>query len=81
MGSINLIHMRRLQLLGDSAMWLAIVVVLSFVLGILALVGLLALVRELIVERSHETHATDDERGTGIGDVGHASGRRCVTTP
>ena len=81
MGSINLIAMRKLQLLGDTAMWLVIVGVLSLVLGILALVGLLALARELIFERSHEAHSTDDEGTTGTGNVGRASEGRCVTTP
>jgi len=46
--------MRKLQLLGDSVVWLVIVAVLSLGLGILALVGLLALARELIFERSDE---------------------------
>jgi hypothetical protein len=72
--------MRKLQLLGDSAMWLAIVGVLSVGLGILALVGLLALARELIVERSHEADSTDDEGTADTGDAGRASERRCVMT-
>ena len=80
LGSINLISMRKLQLLGDSAMWLVIVAVLGLGLVILALVGLLALARELIVERSHE--ADSEEGGTpGTAAVGRAAGRGCVTTP
>jgi hypothetical protein len=73
--------MRKLQLLGDSAMWLVMVAVLSLGLGILALVGLLALARELMVERSHEASSTDEESTTGTGDVGRASGRGYVMTP
>jgi hypothetical protein len=72
--------MRKLQLLGDSAMWLVIAGVLSLCLIILVLVGLLAIVRELIGERSHETNSMDDEAtgtGTGTGEVGRASGQRC----
>jgi hypothetical protein len=80
-GSINLIAMRKLQLLGDWAMWLVIVGVLSFVFGILALVGLVALVRELIVERHHDAHPTEDERAAGTGDIVRPSSRRYVTTP
>jgi hypothetical protein len=81
MSSINLVGMRKLQLLGDSAMWLVIVGVLSLGLGILALVGLLVLARELIVERCHGADSTEDEGTTGAGDVGHASGRRCLMKP
>jgi hypothetical protein len=80
MGSINLLFVRKLQLLGDSAMWLVIAGVLSLGLGILALVGLLALVRELFFERFHEASSTYDEGSVSTGDVGRASGRRCVTT-
>jgi hypothetical protein len=72
--------MRKLQPLGDSAMWLVIVGVLSLGLGILALVGLLVLVRELILERFHEANSTDGEGTPGTGDAGRASGRRCVMT-
>jgi hypothetical protein len=69
--------MRKLQQLGDSAMWLVIVAVLSLGLGILALVGLLALAREFIVERTHEADSTEEE---GTRDIGRASGPRCVMT-
>ena len=71
--------MRKLQLLGDSAMWLVIVGVLSLCLGTLALVGLLVLIRELIFERFHEASPTDDEGTPGTGDA-RDSGRRCVMT-
>ena len=81
MGGINLIAMRKLQLLGDSVMGLVIVGVLSLALGILTLVWLLALAREFIVDRSFEADSTDDEGTAGTGDVGRASGRRCVMTP
>jgi hypothetical protein len=80
MGGISLIAMRKLQQLGDSAMWLVIIGVLSFGLGILALVGLLALVKELIVELAHEADSTDEEGTPGKGDVGRVSGQRCVMT-
>jgi hypothetical protein len=73
--------MRKLQLLGDSAMWLVIAGVLSLGLAILALVGLLALARELIFERFHEANSTDDEGNAGTAGVGRASGRRCTMTP
>ena len=61
-------------------MWLVIVGVLSLGLGILALVGLLALARELFFERSHDDNPVDDEGTTGTGDVGRAPGRRCAMT-
>ena len=61
-------------------MWLVIVGVLSLGLGILALVGLLALARELIFDRSHDADPEDHEGTTGAGDGGRASGRRCAMT-
>ena len=67
--------MRKLQLLGDSTMGLVIVGVLTFGLGVLALVGLLALIREFVFECCHETTSTDDD-GT---DEVRASGRRVTT--
>jgi hypothetical protein len=69
--------MRKLQLLGDSAMWLVIVGVLSLGFVFLALVGLLTLARELIFECSHEANP-DDKGTTGAGDVARAYGRRRV---
>jgi hypothetical protein len=72
--------MRKLQQLGDSAMWLVIVGVLSLGLGILALVGLLALARELIVERAHEADSTEEEAIRGTRNVGRVSGRRYAMT-
>jgi hypothetical protein len=62
-------------------MRLVIVGVLSLGLGILALVWLLALARELIVDRSFEADSREDEGTTGTGDAGRASERRCVTAP
>ena len=79
MGSITLVSMRKLQQLGDWAMWLVIVGLLSLGFGILALVGLLALARALVFERWHEANTTDDEGATSTGDVGRASGH-CVIT-
>jgi hypothetical protein len=71
--------MRKLQLLGDSTMGLVIAGVLTFGLGVLALVGLLALIRELVFECCHETTSTDDDGTAGTDEV-RASGRQCVTT-
>jgi hypothetical protein len=81
MGSINLGYMRKLQLFGDSAMWLVVAGVLSLGFVILAVVWLLALVRELFVERVQEADSMLDEGAAGNGDVGRASERRCVMTP
>jgi hypothetical protein len=81
MGSINLINMRKLQLLGDSVMWLVIAGVLSLGFVILAVVWLLALIRELFVERALEADSTPDEGAAGTADVDGASERRCVMTP
>jgi hypothetical protein len=61
-------------------MWLVIVGVLSLVLGILALVGLLVVARELIFERPFEANSMDDESTKGQCDGGRSSGRRCATT-
>ena len=73
--------MRKLQLLGDLVVWLVIVGVLSLGVGILALVGLLAIAREMIFERSDGTDSTSDERASGTGDVGRGSRRQYVMTP
>jgi hypothetical protein len=61
-------------------MWLVIVGVLSLALGILALIGLLAVARALIFERPFEVNSTDDEGATGKCDDARASARRCATT-
>jgi hypothetical protein len=60
-------------------MWLVIVGVLSLGLGILALVGLLAVARELIFEKPFEANSMDDGGAKGKCDGGRASGRRCAT--
>jgi hypothetical protein len=49
-GGINLLAMRKLQLLGDLAMRLVFAGVLSLGLVIFALLGLLAVARALILE-------------------------------
>jgi hypothetical protein len=58
-------------------MWLVIVGVLSLGLGILALIGLLVVARELIFERLFEANSVDDEATKG--DGGRASGRCAMT--
>jgi hypothetical protein len=73
--------MRKLQLLGDSAMWLVIAGVLSLGFVVLAVVWLLALVRELFVERADEPVSTHDAGAADNGDVRRASEGRCVMTP
>ncbi len=76
MGSINLVYDRgNCNRSEVSAMWLVIVGVLSLGLGILALIGLLALARELFCERSYDADF-DRRQGTkGPRDVGgRASG-------
>jgi hypothetical protein len=59
-------------------MWLVIVGVLSLGLGILALVGLVAVAKELICESSPEVKFTDDEGAAGGDDIGRVSGRRAM---
>ena len=73
--------MSKLQRLGDLAMWPVIVGVLSVGLGIMVVVGLLVLAKDLFLEWSHEADSTDDERDAGTGDVSHGAGRRCAMTP
>jgi hypothetical protein len=60
-------------------MWLVIVGVLSLGLGCLALVGLLAVVKQLFGESSLDANITDAGSTTDRYDVGRASGRRCGT--
>jgi hypothetical protein len=60
-------------------MWLVIVGVLSLGLGFLALVGLVAVARELICESSPEVKFTDDGGAADRGDIGRVSGRRALT--
>jgi hypothetical protein len=80
MGGINLLW-RKLRLLGDSAMWLIIVGLLSLGLGILALIGLLALVKELFCESTLDADFTDPGGAAGRDDVGRTYGSRGVMTP
>jgi hypothetical protein len=62
-------------------MWLVIVGVLSLGLGILVLVGLLAVVRELIGESPLEVDFPDDRGAAGRHDSAGVPGRRRVMTP
>jgi hypothetical protein len=62
-------------------MWLVIVGVLSLGLGILALIGLLAVARELFRETPLDAHFADAGGATSQHDVRGAYGRRRVTTP
>jgi len=58
-------------------MW--VVIVLSLGLGILALIGLLAVAKELFRDSSLDANFTDAGSATGRHDVGgRASARRCV---
>jgi hypothetical protein len=54
-------------------MWLVIVGVLSLGLGILALIGLLVVARELIFERPFEANSMNDEGTKAKCDGGRAS--------
>jgi hypothetical protein len=60
-------------------MWLVIVGVLSLGLGILALIGLLVIARELFCDSSFDATFTDT-RANGRHDVGGRASGRCVTT-
>jgi hypothetical protein len=60
-------------------MWLVLVGVLSLGLGILALIGLLVVARELLCDSSFEAHFTD-ARAKGRHDVGGRASGRSVTT-
>ena len=62
-------------------MWPVIVGVLSIGLGILALIGLLAVAKALFCESSPDADFTDAAGAAGRRDVrGRASGRRCGMT-
>jgi hypothetical protein len=61
-------------------MWLVIVIGLSLGLGVLALIGLLVLVRELFCEGSLDAGITDVGDATARHHIGHASARRSVLT-
>jgi hypothetical protein len=59
-------------------MWLVIVLSVGF--GILALIGLLALAKELFCDSSLDANRTDAARATGRHDAGgRVSARRCAT--
>jgi len=60
-------------------MWLVIVGVLSLSLGILALIGLLVVARELFCDSSFDANFAD-VRANGRHDVGGRASGRCVTT-
>jgi len=62
-------------------MWLVIAGVLGIGVAILALVGLLAVARELLHASSLEPNDTDDGAATGRQDIGPACGRRHAMTP
>jgi hypothetical protein len=61
-------------------MWLVIVGVLSLVLGVLELIGLLALAKELFCDSSLDANFTDAAGATGRHDVGGRASGRYVTT-
>jgi hypothetical protein len=60
-------------------MWLVMLGVLSLGLGILALIGLLVVARELFCDSSFDANLTD-ARAQGRHDVGGSVSGRCVTT-
>jgi hypothetical protein len=55
-------------------MWLVIIIALSLVMGVLALIGLLAVARELFSENSPDANFTDTARTTDRHDAGGAYG-------
>ena len=61
-------------------MWFLTVGVISLGLGILAVVGLLAVARELMVERPFEADSMNDGGTKGKSESGRASRRRCAMT-
>ena len=61
-------------------MWLAIVGVASLAFGILALIGLLAVAKELFCDSSLAGDFTDAATAAGRHDVGGRASGRCVTT-
>jgi hypothetical protein len=60
-------------------MWLVIVIALSVGLGILALIGLLAVVRELFCESAPGADLTESGGATARHDIACARGRRELT--
>jgi hypothetical protein len=61
-------------------MWLVIVGVLSLGFGILALIGLLAVAKELFCDSSIAADFADAAGATGRHDGGGRASGRCVTT-
>ena len=61
-------------------MWLVIVGVLSLGLGILALIGLLVVAKELFGDSSIDANFTDAAGAAGRLDAGGRASGRCVTT-
>jgi len=61
-------------------MWLVIVGASSLVFGFLALIGLLAVAKELFCDRSLGADFTDAASAAGRHDVGGRASGRCVTT-
>jgi hypothetical protein len=61
-------------------MWTVIVGVLSLGLGILALIGLLAVAKELFCDGSMDANFTDAAGAAGRHDVGGRASGRCVMT-
>jgi hypothetical protein len=61
-------------------MWLMIVGVSSLAFGILALIGLLAVAKELLRDSSLEADFTDAASAASRHDVGGRASGRCVTT-
>jgi hypothetical protein len=60
-------------------MWLVIVGVSSLAFGILALIGLLAVAKQLLCDSSLEADFTDAASATGRHDAGGRASGRCVT--
>jgi hypothetical protein len=61
-------------------MWLVIVGLLSLGLGVLALIGLLAVVKELFCDSPLDANVTDGGTTIRRGAGGRAPARRCVVT-
>lgn len=72
-GGINLLtHEETATAQGSSSMWFVIVGVIGLGLGLVAVIGLLAVARDLIVERPFEANSMDDG-GTKGKSVGKAN--------
>jgi hypothetical protein len=76
-GALPLLHEETTTAERVSAMWLVIVLSVGF--GILALIGLLAVAKELFCDSSLDVNLTDAAPAVGRHDIGgRASARRCV---